>query len=350
MSPHQDEPLAPGKRDGVEAPLVDRHGRHITYLRISVTDRCNLHCRYCMPLGGVERVPHEMVLTYEEMLMIAGVCAVRGVHKVRITGGEPLTRKGIASFIERLKGIDGIRDVSLTTNGVLLETMAPDLKRAGLDRVNISLDTLDRRKFEHITGVDAFDAVIRGICSAYEHGLHPVKINVVAIRGFNDTEIEEFAGITRRLPVEVRFIELMPVGCITKYPEREHISAGEIKDRIQKRFGPLVDMGKGLGPAALFSIPGAQGRIGIIGALSERDFCRSCNRIRITARGRLRPCLFSEEELDLLGPLRRGITHRDLETLIEEGVRLKPPAHGVCRGTVLAHDTGERTSMCGIGG
>ncbi len=333
-----------------DTPLVDRHGRRIRYLRLSVTDRCNLRCRYCMPLGGEDHVPHTMVLSYEEMLRIIGICTGRGVRKVRITGGEPLTRKGIVQFIERLSALGGVRDVSLTTNGVLLAGMAGDLKKAGLQRVNVSLDTLDRAKFSHITRVDAFNDVIRGICAAYEHGLHPVKINVVAIRGFNDCEIEDFARLTLRLPVEVRFIELMPVGCITKYPENEHISGREIRERIEERFGELHRLEGGLGPASMYRIPGAEGLVGIIGALSEHEFCVSCNRIRITARGRLRTCLFSEDELDLLGPMRNGVTDGELERLIEDGVRMKPPAHGVCRGAAHVHGGLLRTGMSRIGG
>lgn len=330
-------------------PLIDLYGRCIRYLRISVTDRCNLRCSYCMPLGGVQWVPHDKVLTYEEMLRIIRICIARGVEKIRITGGEPLLRKGIVEFIAQVKAIDGLKDLTLTTNGILLESMAHSLKKAGLKRVNVSLDTLDREKFSQITRVDAFDEVIRGICAAQEHGLRPLKINVVAIRGFNDGEIVDFAKLTRTLPVEVRFIELMPIGCITKYPEHENISSEEIKKTIEDEFGPLEQMKRGLGPAWIYRIPGAQGSIGLIGALSERDFCGSCNRIRITAIGQLRPCLFSENQIDLLGPMRSGISDDELEGLIEKGVRSKPPGHGVCKGLDLFHDV-TRTKMSDIGG
>ncbi|HPI92032.1 MAG TPA: GTP 3',8-cyclase MoaA [Deltaproteobacteria bacterium] len=330
-------------------PLIDLHNRHIRYLRISITDRCNLRCRYCMPAGGISWVPHDQVLTYEEMLRILRICCSRGVEKVRITGGEPLLRKGIVDFIARANAIGGIRDLTLTTNGILLEALAPQLKAAGLRRVNVSLDTLDKEKFAYITQVDAFDKVIRGICAAHEHGLSPVKINAVAIRGFNDGEIADLARLTMALPVEVRFIELMPIGCITKYPEHENINAIEIKAAIEQEFGPLEMIERGLGPAWRYRIPGAKGNIGLIGALSERDFCGSCNRIRITAKGQLRPCLFSEEEVDLMGPMRRGVSDEDLEALIEEGVRRKPPRHGVCRGMDLLRDI-PRARMSDIGG
>lgn len=330
-------------------PLIDLHGRRIRYLRISITDRCNLRCRYCMPLSGVRWVPHERVLTYEEMLRILRICIKRGVEKVRITGGEPLLRKGIVDFIEQVNTIDGLRDLTLTTNGILLESMALQLKGAGLRRVNVSLDTLDAEKFAYITHVDAFHEVIRGICAAHEHGLSPVKINAVAIRGFNDGEISDFAHLTMTLPLQVRFIELMPIGCITKYPENENISASQIKESIEQRFGPLEPLERGLGPAWIYRIPGARGSIGLIGALSERDFCGSCNRIRITATGHLRPCLFSEEHIDLLGPMRGGIPDEELEALIEEGVRRKPSGHGVCRGMDLFHEA-SRARMSDIGG
>lgn len=330
-------------------PLIDLHGRQIRYVRISITDRCNLRCRYCMPVCGVDWVPHEQVLSYEEMLRILRICIARGVEKVRITGGEPLLRRDIVGFISQLNSTGGLKDLTLTTNGILLEPLALPMKEAGLRRVNVSLDTLDRKKFAYITRVDAFDKVIRGICAAQEHGLTPVKINVVAIRGFNDGEIEDFARLTTTLPVEVRFIELMPVGCITKYPEHENISAEEIRDIIERRFGPLDQMKRGLGPAWMYRIPGAPGSVGLIGALSERDFCGSCNRIRITATGQLRPCLFSEDQIDLRGPMRSGISDTDLEGLIEEGVRRKPPGHGVCRGMDLFHGVA-RTRMSDLGG
>jgi GTP 3',8-cyclase len=277
------------------------------------------------------------------------ICAKRGVEKVRITGGEPLLRKGIIGFVERLSMMPGLADLSLTTNGMLLKPMAVHLKRAGLKRVNVSLDTLDRTKFAHITRVDAFEQVIKGICEAHEQQLSPVKINVVAIRGFNDDEIPDFVRLTLDLPVEVRFIELMPIGCITKYQDHGAISASEIHSAIENVYGTLETLEGGLGPARIYRVPGARGTIGIIGSLSEHDFCGACNRIRITARGHLRPCLFSERHIDLLTPMRNGISDEELEGLIEDGVRAKPPAHGVCRGVDLIQQ-GPRTKMSDIGG
>jgi len=302
-----------------------------------------------MPERGVEWVSHEQIITYEEIYRILKICSKRGVEKVRITGGEPLLRKGIVGFMEQLSSIPGLRDISLTTNGILLESMAEKLKKAGLKRINVSLDTLDREKFTFITRVDAIDEVIKGICAAHEQGLIPLKINMVAIRGFNDMEIPELARLTLSLNVEVRYIELMPIGCITKYPEQQGIDAQEIKDTLEHIYGPLEPLERGLGPARSYRIPHAKGIIGIIGSLSEHDFCKACNRIRITARGQLRPCLFSERHIDLLTPMRDGISDEALEELIEEGVRAKPPAHGVCRGMDMIHEV-PRTKMSDIGG
>lgn len=316
-------------------PLVDSYQRHIKYVRVSVTDRCNLRCRYCMPDSGVKWVPHDKIMRYEEHLRILKSCIGSGVEKVRITGGEPLIRQGINGFIACINEIRGIRDVSLTTNGLALASMVHDLKKAGLKRINISLDTLNKDKFAYITRVDAFDKVIEGILKALEEGISPVKINVVAIRGFNDDEVADFAGITLNLPVDIRFIELMPLGCMSKYPENERITAQEIKDSIEREYGPLDKLEGGLGPALLFRIPGAAGRIGLIGSMSEHEFCSKCNRIRIMATGTLRPCLFSEQEIDLLGPMRRGISDQELEALIRFGVKQKPSSHGSCRGQEL---------------
>lgn len=331
-------------------PLIDTHGRHIRYVRISVTDRCNLRCSYCMPPLGVEWIPHDRIMRYEEYLRIVRICSTRGVEKVRITGGEPLVRKGIKDLIQSIGQIEGIRDLSLTTNGVLLSSMAHDLKAAGLNRLNISLDTLDKDKFIHITRVDAFDRVIAGIQSAVDVGFSPVKINVVAIRGFNDDEVPAFAGLTKRYDVEVRFIELMPMGCATRYGDCEIIASPEIRNIIEERYGPLEDVKYDHGPARVYRIKGALGRVGLIGAMSEQAFCSRCNRIRITANGHLRPCLFSEKEIDLLTPMRNGISDQELEILIEQGVRSKKLNHGLCSGSSPASHQGCPTLMNTLGG
>lgn len=306
------------------APLIDAYGRRIRYLRISITDRCNLRCRYCMPDEGVQWLPHEGILRYEEFLRIIRICASRGVDKVRVTGGEPLIRKGLLDFIARIREIDGIQDLSLTTNGVLLASMAGDLRSAGVKRLNISLDTLDRQKFAYITHTDAFEHVWAGIQAAMAEGLH-VKLNVVAIRGFNDDEIQDFARLTLHEPLDVRFIELMPVGCAARFGPEHTIQAGDIREIIRKTFNELKLVETGLGPATMYRLAGAGGRIGFIEPLSERGFCSRCNRIRISANGQLRPCLMSDQHLDILEPLRQGIDDTELEALIVSGVYRKPP-------------------------
>lgn len=331
-------------------PLIDTHQRRIRYVRISLTDRCNLRCRYCMPPTGVEWIPHENIMRYEEFMRILNICVSRGVDKVRLTGGEPLLRKNLIPFIRCISELDGMKDLSLTTNGVMLASMAHDLKKAGLNRLNISLDTLDRKKFAYITRVDAFERVMQGIQSAFDAGLTPVKLNVVAIRGFNDDEIPAFAKMTFDSPVEVRFIELMPMGCAARYGECELIGAPEIRQIIEERFGTMERQEYKNGPAQVYRISGAQGTIGLIGALSEHAFCSRCNRIRITASGSIRPCLFSEEELDLLAPMRQGISDEELEALIEEGVRMKGLSHHLCTGTQLASGQGCPSLMSALGG
>jgi len=331
-------------------PLIDTHQRRIKYLRISVTDRCNFRCRYCMPEGGIEWLPHESIMKYEEYLRILRICVPRGVEKVRITGGEPLVRKGLTEFIASVKGIEGLMELSLTTNGVLLKQQASALKSAGLDRVNISLDTLDRDKFSFITRVNAFDQVREGIMAALKYEFSPVKINVVAIRGFNDDEISEFAAMTLDVPVEVRFIELMPMGCASRYGDHEVISSEEIRSVIEDRLGRMVPVEYTSGPARVFRIEGAKGKIGLIGAMSEYSFCSTCNRIRITASGNLRPCLFSDDHIDLLTPMRKGISDIELEELIEEGVRIKQRSHGMCMGQHNIPHQGCDSLMNTIGG
>jgi GTP 3',8-cyclase len=331
-------------------PLFDTHGRQIIYVRLSVTDRCNLRCKYCMPTSGVEWIPHDSIMRYEEYLRILGICLSRGVEKVRITGGEPLLRKGLTDFIHGISLLEGLKDLSLTTNGVLLSSMAAELKKAGLNRVNISLDTLDREKFIHITRVDVFDQVIAGIRAASDAGFSPIKINVVAIRGINDDEIPAFASLAMRYDAEIRFIELMPMGCASRFGSGEIMSAPEIKSVIEGRFGPLEEIEYGSGPARVYRISGAKGRIGLIGALSEHAFCGKCNRIRITSNGKLIPCLFSDREVDLLGPMRKGISDPELQALIDEGVEMKALRHGICAGNPPGTESSCKTMMNILGG
>jgi len=335
-------PVPHQNTEGIRNPFMDNHGRHIRYLRLSITDRCNLRCLYCMPEEGVQWTPHEEIMRYEEFLRIIRICAGRGVDKVRLTGGEPLVKKGFVEFVSIVANIPGIADLSLTTNAVLLDAMAGPLKDSGISRVNISLDTLNRGKFAYITRTDAFDRVMAGIAAARSSGLG-IKINMVAIRGFNDDEIKAFADLTLQDPLEVRFIELMPVGCAGRLGPSRVITAREIRKEIMHAYGPLEVLPSGLGPASVYRIPGARGTLGFIEPVSESSFCSRCNRIRISASGQLRPCLIADDHLDLKGPLRQGLTDEQLEELIQTGVRLKP-RRGMNPGT------GCTTMMSAIGG
>jgi cyclic pyranopterin phosphate synthase len=309
--------------------LLDPYRRKINYLRISVTDRCNLRCRYCMPEEGIPLTPHEEILTYEEMLRIVRIFAREGISKVRLTGGEPLVRKGIIDFISRLSQIEGIEDLSLTTNGVLLKEFAQDLKRAGLKRINVSLDSLRRERFYQITRKDEYERVWEGIEASLRVGLSPIKINMVAMRGVNDDEIESFAQLTLRLPLTVRYIEYMPSGNGEEWKESDILTIPQIKNRLEK-MGELIPIppDRWDGPARRFRIAGAHGEIGLIGAVSTH-FCSDCNRIRLTADGKIRTCLFSDEEVDIKEILRKGGSDRDLKEQLLLALQRKPERHHI---------------------
>ena len=272
--------------------LIDTYNRHINYLRISVTDRCNLRCMYCMPKEGLSLIGHSEVLSYEEMIRVAKSAALTGITKIRITGGEPLVRKGINDFVSELNRTPGITELSITTNGILLEACAESLYRSGIKRINISLDTLDPEKYKKITRGGDINAVIAGIRKAREVGFSPIKINVVAMRAVNDDEAVDFARLTIDRPVHIRFIEFMPVAGQTTWQQAQFISSLELQEKISA-LGKLIplDMDKNAGPASMFQLEGAQGKLGFINALSNH-FCATCNRLRLTADGKLRPCLF----------------------------------------------------------
>jgi cyclic pyranopterin phosphate synthase len=308
--------------------LVDPYARTIDYLRISITDRCNLRCLYCMPSGGVRVIPREELLHYEEIHRVVTLAIGMGVKKVRITGGEPLVRSGVIPLIASLAEIPGLEDISLTTNGTLLEAFARPLKEAGLKRVNVSLDTLDPKKYAHITRGDELSQVWRGIRRALEEDLTPLKINMVVIRGLNDGEVEDFAQLTLREPINLRFIEFMPVGARDFWRPDRVVKLGEIKGKIDHlgRLEPTKIRGNG--PARYFYLPRALGTVGFIGAFSDH-FCASCNRLRLTCDGRLRPCLFSESEIDLRGPLRRGCRDEELAALFLRAKQEKPLSHSL---------------------
>ena len=309
--------------------LIDPFNRHINYLRISVTDRCNLRCIYCMPREGISPIGHDEILRYEEILRVARCAAEKGVTKIRITGGEPLVRRGIIDCIADLGRIPGIADLSITTNGVLLEACAQALYRSGIRRINISLDTLHPEKYKTITRGGDINAVLAGISKAREAGFAPIKINVVAMRNVNDDEAVEFARLTMDRPVHIRFIEFMPVAGQTTWEEAQFISSEELQSRISA-LGPLIPLeaDEKAGPAKMFQLEGAQGKLGFVTALSSH-FCASCNRLRLTADGKLRACLFSDEETDLKPLLRGGCTDEELSAVIEQTIRSKPQRHEI---------------------
>lgn len=308
--------------------LIDSYNRSIDYLRISITDRCNLRCTYCMPSDGIPLMNPDNILRYEELIRIIKICASHGITRVRFTGGEPLVRKGVVDFIKNIAGIKGIEDLSLTTNGVLLKDYAMPLKNAGLNRVNVSLDSLKKDRFQKITRADNLEDVLKGLDESERIGLSPVKINVVAIRGFNDDEILDFAMLTKEKPYHVRFIEYMPFDVEAGWQKEKCITAMEIKDVIEKfeRLMPLEDIKKRTGPARRYKFEHAVGEVGFISPVSDH-FCGSCNRLRLTADGKLRTCLFSDDEIDVKKALRGGASDKEIENLLFNAVRKKPERH-----------------------
>ena len=309
--------------------LLDLYKRIINYLRISVTDRCNLRCRYCMPEQGLPLTPHDEILTYEDILRLVRVFVKEGISKVRLTGGEPLVRKGIVDFIFQLSKIEEIKDLSLTTNGLLLKDFASDLKQAGLRRINISLDTLNRDKFSLITRRNGYERVWQGIEEAMKVSLSPIKINMVAIKGLNDDEIESFALLTMNHPLIVRYIEYMPSGNGEEWREGNILTIPEIKTRLEEmgRLHPIPS-DQWDGPARRFRLEGAIGEIGLIGPVSDH-FCDSCNRLRLTPDGKIRTCLFSDEEIDVKSLLRKGGGDEDLRQQLLSALKKKPQRHNI---------------------
>ena len=308
----------------------DSFQRPIDYLRISVTDRCNLRCIYCMPADGIRLLSHDDILSYEEIHTIAEAAAELGISKVRITGGDPLVRAGLPELVQMLAKINTLDDVSLTTNGVLLARYAAELKQAGLRRVNVSLDTLKPDRFEYITRASRLDDVLAGINAAGAVGLNPIKINMVVLSGINDDELLDFAARTINDGWHVRFIEYMPFGESTT----KLVPVAEMKQRLAV-LGELepCSVAVGNGPARYYRLPEANGTIGFITPVTEH-FCFHCNRIRLTADGKLRPCLLSEDEIDLRQPLRSGMSSVELKRLIKEAIAGKPLRHRLDEGDV----------------
>jgi len=302
--------------------LIDQFNRVIDYVRISVTDRCNLRCRYCVD-GDFPFTSHEEILRYEEIIRFVKICSELGVTKVRLTGGEPLTRKGIPYLFKEIFSIEGINDVSLTTNGVLLGQKILELKEAGLKRVNISLDSLKRERFAEITRVDAYDEVLMSIEKAIYAGISPIKINTVVIRDFNDDEILDFARLARKWGLEVRFIEFMPFGDSGLWDKSRIVPSREIEERIRAAY-PLVPLlNTTRGPAKVYGIEGSEGRIGLISPVSTH-ICSECNRIRLTSTGMIRPCLFSDTEYDVKSLLRKDAGNDEIRKFVKDVVKAKP--------------------------
>jgi cyclic pyranopterin phosphate synthase len=294
----------------------------INYLRVSITDRCNLRCFYCTTWGDWQKLACQEILRYEELLRLTGVAASVGIRKVRVTGGEPLVRRGAVDFIRRLRQVPGIAEVCLTTNGVRLAEMAPDLYATGLRHLNLSLDTLRRDRYQEFSGSDHFSDVLAGIERAAALGFSPIKINCVVLKDLNDDELLDFALLTREQAFQVRFIEFMPTVDETHW-RRHFLPISEVRRRLA-RLGPLetVPCSATAGPARTFRVPGFRGELGFISSVSDHH-CPTCNRLRLTAAGRLRPCLFATPELDLKEPLRQGADDATLAELFQQAIRLK---------------------------
>jgi len=331
--------------------LIDTHSRVIDYLRLSITDHCNLRCRYCAPMSGRRHLARTDILSYEELLKIAQAAVSAGIRKIRITGGEPLVRKGIIDFCRRLSAVEGLRDIALTTNGILLKDLAAPLFEAGVRRINVSLDTLRPERFHAITGFDRLHDVLAGLEEAQRVGFAPVKLNVVVMRGVNDDEIPRLAELTRDNPCHVRFIELMPVKHWSPAAYRERfMPVDDIMKRIpdldSARLGFAMDTA---GPAQMSRLPGAEGRVGFIAPLS-RHFCGRCNRLRITVDGKIRTCLFAEDELDFKTALRSGASQFELIRILRQAVAHKPRRHHLSGATRSDHGSRSRRGMYAIGG
>lgn len=309
--------------------MRDKYDRDINYLRVSITDRCNLRCTYCRPKEGISLKGHSDILRYEEMLRVIEQAVKLGFVKVRLTGGEPLVRKGFVEFIVSLKKIKGLQDISLTTNGVLLDQFAKDIFCAGVNRINISLDSLDKEKFYQISGGGNLDDVLRGIDAAEKAGFAPIKINTVVIRGFNDNEVLEFVRLAMKKPYQIRFIELMPVSEVNINHSKDFLPNVELLEVIRKHF-KLEALGKKKnfsdGPARIYKLAGGAGEVGFINPVSDH-FCSTCNRLRLTADGKLRACLLNESEVDLKEALSRKCSATELADLIGRAISLKPEKH-----------------------
>ena len=298
--------------------MIDKLGRDITYLRISLTDKCNLRCRYCMPEEGVCRRQHHEMMNEDEVVTAVQVAASLGIHKIRLTGGEPLVKKNIVSICRRVAEVEGLREVCLTTNGLLLPQLAKELREAGVKRLNLSLDTLDPEKYAYITRIGKLEQFRAGLEAALDAGFDKVKINAVLIGGFNDDEIEALAGLTMEYPVDMRFIELMPIQDHDEFGESAYVPYSRVLEKLPQ----AVPVEKDGGVAKLYRLPGAKGNIGLISPISAH-FCGECNRIRLTADGKLKPCLHSAEEYSI-----KGLDQNGMMAVFQEAIWNKPAWHG----------------------
>jgi cyclic pyranopterin phosphate synthase len=310
-------------------PVVDRFGRVATDLRVSVTDRCNLRCTYCMPAEGLTWLPRSEILDYEELARLAGIFRAMGVRTVRLTGGEPTMRRNLPELVRQIRAVAPDVDLSLTTNGLMLDELAAPLAAAGLDRVNVSIDSLLRHRFAEMTRRDALDRVFAGLRAAEAAGLTPIKLNCVVLRDTNDDEVADFAAYARATGYEIRFIEYMPLDADHAWERAKVVPGAEVLDRIASLY-PLIGVDdEGPAPAKTFRFAdGAPGSVGVIASVTE-PFCDACDRMRITADGQFRTCLFAMTETDLRGPLRGGATDRDVEALVRAAMWDKGAGHRI---------------------
>lgn len=337
---------APSRPVPESGPMADGFGRRIEYLRISVTDKCNLRCVYCMPEEGLPWLRREQILRYEEIAEVVRVMAEMGLRRVRLTGGEPLVRRDLASLVRMISAVPGIDDVSLSTNAVLLAEQADELRAAGVDRVNVSLDSLRADRIDAIARrPGSAEAIFRGLDAAERVGFAPIKVNCVVMRGRNDDKVADFAAVTRERPWHVRFIEVMPTGDNLGVQADEFVSADEMLARIRETgdLRPVAGPG-GNGPARYFAFPGAAGTVGVITPMSH-NYCERCNRMRLTADGQLRPCLFGHLQTNLRDPLRRG---EPLEPLVRHTLSVKPERHWLVQGS--ADGSGGLRALSEVGG
>ena len=298
--------------------MIDKFGRDITYLRISLTDKCNLRCRYCMPEEGVCKRTHHEMMNEDEVVTAVEVAASLGIHKIRLTGGEPLVKRNIVSICRRVAAVEGINEVCLTTNGILLPQLGRQLREAGVNRLNLSLDTLDPEKYAYITRIGQLEQFKAGLKAALEAGFDKVKINAVLIGGFNDDEIKALANLTVEYPVDMRFIELMPIQDHDEFGQEAYVPYSRVLEKLPE----AVPVPKDGGVAKLYRLPGAKGNIGLISPLNAH-FCGECNRLRLTADAKLKPCLHSADEYSI-----KGLNREEMETVFRQAIWNKPAWHG----------------------